>query len=149
MLPMQTATWRQSYGGNGSVNHDPDVLIPFGGVFLVLSQDQLQEAVKRGRELLPSVSVATVQQADTILDADGMKATTGIPASWFLEQARQDKIPHIRAGKYVRFRIGEVLEALKTQPRHADRLSLALPNGAANQPVAKGRYRSATKKTAA
>lgn len=126
-----------------------DVLVPFGGEFLALSQDQLQEAVKRGRELIPPMPVAAAQPADTIVDSDGMEAVTGIPASWFLEQARQGNIPHYRCPKYVRFGINEVLGTLKVQPRHADRLSLALPNGAANQPVRKACYWSATKKTAA
>jgi hypothetical protein len=131
------------------VSNDPDVLISFGGEFLALSQDQFQEAVKRGRELMPPKPVAAAQQADTILDAEGMASVTSVPASWFEEKARQGKIPHIRAGKYVRFCLREVLEVLKAQSRHADRLSLDPSNRAANQSVRKARYLSATKKTAA
>jgi len=126
-----------------------DVLIPFGGAFIALSQEQLQEALKLGHELMPPKPVAAAQPTDTIVDADGIAALTRIPPSWFLEQARQGNIPHYRCPKYVRFGVNEVLETLKVQPRHADRLSLALPNGAANQPVRKACYRSATKKTAA
>jgi hypothetical protein len=48
-----------------------------------------------------------------LLDAEGMERATSIPASWFLEQARQGNLPHVRAGKYVRFRLADVLAALE------------------------------------
>jgi hypothetical protein len=123
-----------------------DVLILLGSEILALTQEQLAEARQRGQELLPvaNLSLGGVHE-DTVLDAEGMEGRTGIPASWYLEQARQGKIPHIRAGKYVRFRLGEVLEALKADPRHADRLSVHVPKAARNQPLAKGCYRVATK----
>jgi len=41
-----------------------------------------------------------------------MNKETGIPRTWFLEQARQNKIPHLRAGKYVRFKLSEVIAAI-------------------------------------
>jgi hypothetical protein len=38
-----------------------------------------------------------------------MQARTSIPASWFLEQARKETVPHVRLGKYVRFRATDVI----------------------------------------
>jgi hypothetical protein len=62
-----------------------------------------------------------------------MEAETGIPASWFLEQARKGRIPHIRAGKYVRFKLGEVLDYLKVTSRPGDRLSAGTRKAANDQ----------------
>ncbi len=90
-----------------------DVLIPFGGEFLLLSQEQFQEALAHGREFVPQTTAQPgYRYDDMILDANGMAQATRIPASWFLEQARKNALPHLRAGKYVRFRLGEVLEFL-------------------------------------
>jgi excisionase family DNA binding protein len=38
-----------------------------------------------------------------LLDAKAAGALLGVPRSWVLEQARHDRIPHIRLGRYVRF----------------------------------------------
>lgn len=127
-----------------------DVLIPFNGSWLVLSQEQLGEAMLRGREIagqLPQQPCIEAAQ-DRVLDADGMQTETGIPASWFLEQARQKKVPHVRAGKYVRFRLNEVLEALSIEPRPGDRLSVGFKKRNANQQVAVGCYQPATRSRA-
>ena len=103
------------------------VLIPFNGVWLALTTEQFRVALEQGQALMGVPATATAPPAEEkVLDAEGMERETAIPATWFLEQARQGKIPHIRAGKYVRFRLGEVLDALKAGPRHADRLSVGL-----------------------
>jgi hypothetical protein len=124
-----------------------EILIPFNGAWLALTPDQLREALGQGQALMgASTTTATAAPAeDKVLDAEGMERETAIPASWYLEQARQGKIPHIRAGKYVRFRLNEVLDTLKADPRHADRLSVHVPKPALNQRPTKGCYRVATK----
>lgn len=38
-----------------------------------------------------------------LLDAEGAAQLLGVPASWVLSQARANRIPHIRLGRYVRF----------------------------------------------
>jgi len=126
------------------------VLIPFNGVWLALTTEQFRVALEQGHALMGAPATAIAPPAEEkVLDAKGMECGTAIPATWFLEQARQGKIPHIRAGKYVRFRLGEVLDALKAGPRHADRLSVGLPKPERNQRLAKGCYRVATKNRAA
>lgn len=94
------------------------VLIPFQGELLALDRATFDEARQRGRDLMPSPTTLspTVTLAE-ILDAEGMQARTGIPASWFLEQARRNAIPHLRAGKYVRFSVADVLAALSNGKR--------------------------------
>ena len=92
-----------------------EVLIPFGSECLALSREQFEEARQRGREIIPPAPQSRVTSAPSeILDADGMETRTGIPATWWLEQARQGTVSHIRAGKYVRFNFFEALEALRS-----------------------------------
>jgi len=88
------------------------VIIPFGTEVLVLDHGAFEEARQRGRELMPPPAPPSPVSASEILDAADMEVRTGIPASWFLEQARRNAIPHIRAGKYVRFKLEETLSAL-------------------------------------
>jgi excisionase family DNA binding protein len=38
-----------------------------------------------------------------LLDAKQAAALLNVPASWVLAEARADRIPHVRFGRYVRF----------------------------------------------
>lgn len=38
-----------------------------------------------------------------LLDAEGVADLLGVPKTWVLAEARADRIPHIRLGRYVRF----------------------------------------------
>jgi excisionase family DNA binding protein len=46
--------------------------------------------------------------AAPLLDAQGAAALLNVPASWVLAEARADRIPHVRLGRYVRFDAGEL-----------------------------------------
>jgi excisionase family DNA binding protein len=41
--------------------------------------------------------------AEPLLDAKQAGALLNVPASWVLAEARVDRIPHVRFGRYVRF----------------------------------------------
>jgi excisionase family DNA binding protein len=43
-----------------------------------------------------------------LLDAKQAAALLNVPASWVLAEARADRIPHIRFGRYVRFDAGQL-----------------------------------------
>ena|SRR5215217_6132754 len=43
-----------------------------------------------------------------LLDAKGAGALLNVPASWVLAEARADRIPHVRLGRYVRFDSAEL-----------------------------------------
>jgi excisionase family DNA binding protein len=43
-----------------------------------------------------------------LIDAESAGALLGVPSSWVLAQARRDRIPHVRLGRYVRFDSGEL-----------------------------------------
>ena len=102
-----------------------DVIVPIGREFLVLTQEQFEEARERGRVLLPATPLmAKIAAHDEILDATGMEQRTAIPGSWWLEQARHNAIPHIRAGKYVRFNFMETLAAVRREPMYTDKRSV-------------------------
>jgi excisionase family DNA binding protein len=46
---------------------------------------------------------------DRLLKAEEVAALLNVPKTWPLEQARVDAIPHVRIGRYVRFRREAVL----------------------------------------
>jgi excisionase family DNA binding protein len=41
--------------------------------------------------------------SNCLLDAKGAGRLLSVPASWVLAEARADRIPHVRFGRYVRF----------------------------------------------
>jgi excisionase family DNA binding protein len=45
-----------------------------------------------------------------LIDAKSAAAQLSVPASWVLTEARADRIPHVRLGRYVRFE-AEALDA--------------------------------------
>lgn len=46
--------------------------------------------------------------APPLIDAKGAAEILGVPASWVLAEARAQRIPHCRLGKYVRFDVAEL-----------------------------------------
>lgn len=102
------------------------VVIPFGNDFIALSPEQFHEALERGRALVPSHAKSdTGQMDDRIVDAAGAAAITGVPESWFEERARRGDIPHLKFGKYVRFRIVDVLEAASSRQQNTKRTAIS------------------------
>lgn len=43
-----------------------------------------------------------------LLAAEDAGALLGVPASWVLAEARADRVPHVRLGRYVRFHRNEL-----------------------------------------
>lgn len=103
------------------------ILIPFGNTFLALSQEEFKKAFVLGQEIvgitqtLPQMST----EDNRLLDAEEASKITGVPASWFEEKARQGKIPHIRFGKYPRFRMKDLIEAFEIRPRQEAKVTSA------------------------
>jgi excisionase family DNA binding protein len=52
-----------------------------------------------------------------LLDATGAAALLNVPASWVLAEARADRIPHVRLGRYVRFDAAELQIWWETRSR--------------------------------
>jgi hypothetical protein len=90
------------------------VLLPVPGVgLLALTADELQAALARAAEALPqSTAAAGNAKATELLDADGMAAATGVPASWFAAAARANKISYVGFGRWIRFDLAVVASEL-------------------------------------
>jgi excisionase family DNA binding protein len=77
------------------------------------------------QELVDAVaeSVAErIQGAPTqLIDAAGAAALLGVPESWIRAEARADRIPHVRLGKYVRFDPAELEAWWSTSRRRGPR----------------------------
>jgi excisionase family DNA binding protein len=59
---------------------------------------------------------STPLEAEPLLRVQDVAAILKVPVSWVYERTRQrgiDQIPHLKVGKYVRFRLSEVEEYLE------------------------------------
>ncbi len=52
-----------------------------------------------------------------LLDAKGAAELLNVPPSWVLAEARADRIPHVRLGRYVRFDADELREWCRIRHR--------------------------------
>ncbi len=93
------------------------VVLEFAGHPLALTEEEFEAARQRGLELIPPSPGGTGESGSEILDASGMEARTGVPASWWLESARRGTVPHLKLGKYIRFCLREALAAAKEKRR--------------------------------
>lgn len=56
-----------------------------------------------------------------LLDAAGAAELLSVPKTWLLTEARADRVPHVRLGKYVRFDADELTEWVETTRRRGPR----------------------------
>lgn len=47
--------------------------------------------------------LAAASPPDALLDAAGAAALLGVPTGWVRQEARAERLPHVRLGRYVRF----------------------------------------------
>jgi excisionase family DNA binding protein len=52
-------------------------------------------------------------QAGPLLTAEELAAQLKVPVSWVYERSRQGSIPTVRVGRYIRFRLQEVVDSQK------------------------------------
>jgi len=100
------------------------VLIPFPGLgTLAMTREQFESALAAGRALSPApVSHALKNPADELVDAEYMEKRTGVPASWWMAQARERRIPFQKIGRRVRFDPAAVLDSEAFRMRSIPRL---------------------------
>jgi excisionase family DNA binding protein len=58
----------------------------------------------------PDALAPTIGQLSPLLDATEAGRLLAVPASWVLAEARANRIPHVRLGRYVRFSADELEE---------------------------------------
>jgi hypothetical protein len=66
---------------------------------------EVKDSVADSRAVRNPVALAVVEP---LLDAKGAGALLNVPATWVLAEARADRIPHVRLGRYVRFDAAEL-----------------------------------------
>ena len=66
---------------------------------------EAEDSVAGARAAWNSTALAAVEP---LLDAKGAAALLNVPATWVLAEARADRIPHVRLGRYVRFDAAEL-----------------------------------------
>jgi excisionase family DNA binding protein len=71
--------------------------------------------------------VAARPAAPLLVDAQTAAAQLALPASWLLTQARANRVPHTRLGKYVRFNQDELARWAAERTRG--------PRGATGRPL--------------
>jgi len=55
------------------------------------------------------------QRGERLLSATEVADLLAVPLSWVREAARQDQLPHVRLGRYVRFEREQVLDWVARQ----------------------------------
>jgi hypothetical protein len=79
------------------------ILIPLPGLgTLELPREVFEQHLVRPTAPEPASS------ASELVDADELERRTRIPASWWLTQARERRVPFRKIGRYVRFDVDEV-----------------------------------------
>lgn len=63
------------------------------------------------------VPVESGQASMSLLDADQAAELLNVPKSWLYAQARENRVPHVRLRRYVRFEEDELREWWRTQRR--------------------------------
>lgn len=66
---------------------------------------------------MSDASVGFDPAADRLLNATEAAALLSVPESWVREQTRRGRFPHIRLGRYVRYRRDAVLVWIEAQER--------------------------------
>jgi hypothetical protein len=91
------------------------VFIPLpDGRWLALAPDAFRAALAEGSTCCAAPSTqgaVSTLPVEKLMSADEMEASTGVPASWWMTQARERRIPFRKIGRRVRFALNEVLEA--------------------------------------
>jgi excisionase family DNA binding protein len=85
------------------------------GLVMVLTSRWLVETDAKARELKEQ---GATRSAEKLLTSGELAIHLNLPESWVRTEERQGRIPGVRLGKYVRFRLSEVEKSLaQNQPR--------------------------------
>jgi hypothetical protein len=81
------------------------VVIPLPGMgTLELPRDVFEQHLVR-----PAARITLEDPRTELVDAVQLERRTGVPASWWMSQARERRVPFRKLGRYVRFDLAEVM----------------------------------------
>lgn len=77
------------------------------------------------RALAAEIAALRAERKPTppLLDAEQVAAWLGVKESWVLTEARAERLPCVRLGKYVRFRPADIDEWIDSRAHHNSRPS--------------------------
>ncbi len=104
---------------------DPLIPVPFGPGYLWLTAEEVARAAARspvGASLGSQGSAGSGAPPwdEPLLTSQQLADKTGVPDTWWEQAAREKRVPFLRAGKYLRFRLTDVLAALRPGADTAD-----------------------------
>jgi hypothetical protein len=86
------------------------------GRWLVLDRATFDAALAEGAALMSQQATSSLTNSpatEPLIDAAAAEKLTGVPRSWFAEAARKGSIPTVWLGRYPRFRMSALIEALE------------------------------------
>lgn len=85
------------------------ILVPLPGIgTLALSEDAYRVALAAGADLAGAAPSAGQPAPEPLVDAAEAAAALKVSERWLADEVRAGICPHVRLGKFVRFRVGEV-----------------------------------------
>jgi hypothetical protein len=99
------------------------------GRWLALDSETFAAALATGAEMMAdSPPSPTAASAEPLLDADQAAAQMNVTSRWLEDSARAGIIPHIKLGKFTRFRVAEIAAHCRVEgaplPRSTDSQSV-------------------------
>jgi excisionase family DNA binding protein len=131
-------------GGGFAVNR---VCIPLpDGRWLALDHETFAAALAAGAEIMAGSSPSPALAAsEPLLDADQAAAQLNVTARWLEDSARAGIIPHVKLGRFIRFKVSEIAAHCRVEgapiPGSTDSQSVGHPRLIALQNGGRGRRR--------
>jgi hypothetical protein len=95
------------------------ILVPLpGGGWLAMTSEEFGAALVAGAAAIPALGAQSAASAggEPLLSSQQLEQQTNVPSTWYEQAAREQRIPSVRIGRYVRFRLSEVSEHCAARP---------------------------------
>ena len=116
-------TTRLELTGTAAMNQR--VLIPLAGLgTFALDREQFDAGIAAGLEL-NSGSPACTPKVEALLDADQAAQQCSVSARWLEDSARAGIIPHYKLGRFIRYRVSEIVAHCRVEGAAIPGTSLA------------------------
>src|SRR5687767_11436875 len=98
-------------GGGQAETPSDRVLIPLPGLgLLVLEREAFEAGLVAAAEFTPaSVTGSNALPGEPLLEANKAAAQLGVTPRWLEDSARAGIVPHYKLGRFIRFRVSEIV----------------------------------------